>query len=377
MRVVYSVVIVPILCVLCCNPQTSVTTSDARDRQESAGRLADQLPVPDWRGNLGGPLCGIYSACSALELVGVSADPKNFVTSRYIGNGGGSSAAELVRLVNDAGGGVHALSRLSSFDLWMTKVPLVANVRVSPSSDRFDHWVVALWNDGGVVLHDGVQKPHKFSIAEFLGNWSGIGIAVTNSQNDPVLPHIWLGRLCLVEIAVLVGILCIRISRYAAWEARREIRPDWRTILGMSVLSTIFAVGGNLVFGDIPHHNAGVRVATASSGVTKYKKGTLSDAEKASNGSHRLLVDARYEEDFKHGTIPGAVNIPVSASQWAIRDFLESLDRRTQIVVFCQSQYCSFDDTVAAQLTDLGFSDVTACSEGWAEFSKLSKESLR
>lgn len=378
MRVVSFLVILPICCAAYCKPLTSVVTvSGEAERQSSAGRVADQLPEPDWHGNLTGPMCGIYSSCTALELVGVPANPKDYVASPYIGSCGGSNAAELVRLVNDAGAGAHVLSRLSAFDLWMTRDPFVANVRISPTSDRFNHWVVAVWSDGGVVLYDGIESPHKVSVAEFLGNWSGVGIVVTKSQNDAVLPRIWLGRLCLVEIGVLVGILCFQISRNVVWKTSLQSLRVWRPLLGMGVLSTIIAVGGNLVFGDLPHHNAGVKVATASSAVTSYRNGTLSDAEAASNDPHRLLVDARYEDDFNYGTIPGAVNIPVAASQWAIRDYLEHLDRRTPIVVFCQSQYCAFDENVASHLTNLGFNDVTVCSEGWSEFSTLHKESLK
>jgi len=335
--------------------------------------ISGQLPVPDWQGNLTGPLCGIYSSCTALELVGIPSNPKDFVASPYIGSCGGSSAAELVRLANDAGAGAHVVSRLSAFDLWITRAPLVANVRISPTSDRFNHWVVAVWSDGGMVLYDGIESPHKVSLAEFLGNWSGVGIVVTKSQDEAVLARIWLGRLCLVEIAVLAGLLCLRLLRRSSVKIVKMGQP----LLAMGILATIMAVGGNVVFGDLGHHNAGVKVATASSAVTNYRHGTLSDAQAASTDPNSLLIDARYEDDFKLGTIPGAVNIPVAASQWAIRDYLEPLPRETPIVVFCQSQRCAFDDSVASHLTNLGFSDVTVCNEGWSEYSKLHKEGVK
>lgn len=373
MHVVKSAFIRTFICVALCHSRGAAAIDEVTERSASTGRIADQLPVPDWNGNLTGPMCGIYSSCTALELVGVAANPGDYVASPYIGSCGGSSAAELVRLINDAGAGAHVLSRLSAFDLWMNRDPIVANVRITPTSDRFNHWVVAVWEDGAVVLYDGIESPHKVSLAEFLGNWSGIGIVVTKSQNDSVLPRIWLGRLFLVEIGVLVGIVCLRILRRNRLQFLRLQQP----LLRMGIMATICAIGGNAVFGDLGHHTAGVAVATASSAVTNYKEGTLADAEAASNNPKTLLVDARYEDDFEYGTIAGAVNIPVAASQWAIRDYLEPLDRKTPIVVFCQSQRCRFDESVAAQLTNLGFSDVTVCNEGWSEYSKSRKESVK
>ncbi|MGQ0601071.1 MAG: rhodanese-like domain-containing protein [Anaerolineales bacterium] len=331
-------------------------------------RVADALPPSpiNWGGEASGPLCGVYAACTAAELIGIDADPRDFISKRYVGACGGSSPKEVARIAKHAGAKAHIMIRLSALDLRIMDCPLVANVRISPASDRFNHWVVAVPSKEGVTIYDGLQKPFEVPTAAFLGNWSGIGICVTAPENSP-LASIWLGRSSLLLGSGIAGVLAFRKRTPAANARGPSVLQQLSTLCMASV---ILSVAGNLVFGDLLNHTEGVRVASASSRSEKYAIGTLEDANLASASRDVLLIDARREQDYRLGTIEGAINIPVSASIWAIDRYLEKVDRDIPIVVFCQSARCGYDETIGGQLASLGFSDVTVCDEGWAEYQQ-------
>lgn len=332
-------------------------------RAESSARVTDLLASPNWGENAPGPLCGVFAACTALDIVGVKVNPRDFIATKYIGRCGGSSPRELARIVDESGANSRVLSRMSVLDLRLISCPVVANVRLSPASTRFNHWVVAVPSAEGVTVVDGLQEPNRITTAEFLAVWSGVGICVSTRDQDPLVT-IWLGRLASLLFLALIALFVRRNIAYVRWGtgARASCRFG-----GVFTASILFSLAGNAVFGDLAHHSKGLRAAVAADS-RSYRAATLADAKKASLSRDVLLVDARREVDYRFGTIKGAVNIPVTASTWEINRYLEKIDRTTPIIVFCQSKYCAYDETIAAQLASLGFTDVAVCDEGWSEY---------
>lgn len=98
----------------------------------------------DWRLDMGGPLCGVYSACRIASLYQIEADPSQFVSSRYVGDCGGSSAVQLSVILEVLGGNPIVIDKLSWLDMRLIGSPLIANVRSDVSDGRFNHWVVAV-----------------------------------------------------------------------------------------------------------------------------------------------------------------------------------------------------------------------------------------
>lgn len=343
---------------------------DLGDGRARAGtRAADRLGFRQWSDNLPGPMCGLYAACTAAELVGLRADPKDYLMSKYLGGCGGSSAQEVAMVVRDAHGRADILSGLSAFDLRLIRSPLIANVRSDVTSDKFDHWVVATPDAAGMTIFDGLKRPYTMKTAEFLAIWNGVGVCVARGGPSPV-SAIWLGRVLVLLGIALVAVVAMRMRPARCSVAPAGLRSWFGQAAGLLAGSLALAVLGNSVFGDLANHSRGAALATASRGEVSYKPGTLKDARRASASDDVLLVDARFEPDYRLGTIANAVNIPVSASHWEIETFVEDLPRTTPVVVFCQSNTCSFDEKVASELTSLGFSDVTVCDEGWAEYQK-------
>jgi rhodanese-related sulfurtransferase len=136
----------------------------------------------------------------------------------------------------------------------------------------------------------------------------------------------------------------------------------------IAVATIACAVVGNWLYGTRLAHSDGVRFAAAPYLSTNVGKVPLVEAVAAGSSKSCLLVDARRVEDFARGSLPNAVNIPVTADYPEIRDFLSEIPHETRIVVFCQSASCGYDEQIATMLSQLGFEDVSATEEGFAEF---------
>jgi ArsR family transcriptional regulator len=63
------------------------------------------------------------------------------------------------------------------------------------------------------------------------------------------------------------------------------------------------------------------------------------------------VLDARPEDEFALGHLPGARNIPLSQ----LKRRLSTLDRNTEIIAYCRGPYCVLSFEAVARLRTLGF----------------------
>ncbi len=352
-----------ILVVVLAGPAVGQTT---RPTEKSVEDIRDRLPTtkPEWGTAGTGPLCGVVSACTAVSQLGIVCSPVDYVTKSYVGVSQGSTPEEVAAIVRDAGAEASILSGLSALDLRGLDAPLIANVRGTPASPQYDHWVVATFQDGEVSIYDGAGGPVRMPVADFLGVWSGLGIVVTKTGAD-LGSSLWLGRLLVLQFGIAFAVV-LRVVR------KRVGDSLVRGLLTVLVAAAATAAVGLPLMADLVNHSRGVRVAVAPFVADSFQEGTLETLRAATADPRCLLIDARFERDYELGSLPRAVNVPVNASLWQIREFLRGIDRDTPIVAFCQSSSCAFDETVGRQFTLLGFLDVTVTQEGYAEFRKAS-----
>lgn len=318
-----------------------------------------------WHRTGSGPLCGVYAATNALAMIGCDASAEDFVATKYVGARQGSSPTEVAAIVEDAGADAHIFKGLSNLELKLLAYPLIANVRSTPTSRAFDHWVLAVADAGDILIYDGVAPQARISVAEFLGMWNGVGIIVSPRGSYP-LQSLWAGRAAVLQ----VGLLAVLVLHSAFSPILKKAQPSFsRQTLAVGLTTVGLALIGQMVFGDISSHFQGVTVASAPFQTPRFTHGTLADARRASETPGHLLIDARYEQDFRAGSIPNAVNIPVYASVWSIRESLRDVDRQSPVAVFCQSKACAYGEVVARNLNLLGFEQVVVCDEGWREYS--------
>lgn len=92
----------------------------------------------------------------------------------------------------------------------------------------------------------------------------------------------------------------------------------------------------------------------------------LDELRKAS-AAEVLIIDARPPLFFKRGHIPGAINI---AKQYLPRDYsvAEPLLRKAgarRLVIYCAHEACEDSQTVADELSRMGFQRVFVFKAGW------------
>ena len=325
---------------------------------------------PHWADPAGGPLCGVFSACTALELSGFSCRPEDYFSFRYVGSQRGSTPEEIEAILREEGAQGTTVAGMSALDLKATGRPVIVNVRSTPSARQYDHWGVVQWTDRGLVFHDGVRVPVVMSVAEFLAIWSGLGVIVSPAGHGPVV-ELWLVRLSAVLAAGLV--LAGLRNRARLWTqcAGRTGRPapgGVKDLILIGVLTIGMAAAG-LGFTDaVRGSRDAVRLATAPYGEPRYETVGLQELRSIVDSGSRLLVDARVPGSLAYGTLPGSINIPVYASLWEIREYLRGVDRDVPLVVFCQSEACGWDEVVGRNLSLLGFDNVAVCDVGWAEY---------
>ena len=105
---------------------------------------------------------------------------------------------------------------------------------------------------------------------------------------------------------------------------------------------------------------------------------TLEEFKAKVSARTNLVLDARNFDDYRHGHVPGAVNLPV----WNFTDNYAKLDHIFQqhqddmLIVYCSSRWCDAADELQLKLIALGHKRVALFPGGWAAWqeAKLPEE---
>ena len=78
-----------------------------------------------------------------------------------------------------------------------------------------------------------------------------------------------------------------------------------------------------------------------------------------------LFVDARSQDNYDDGHIPGAVSLPVGQFDALVDTFLEQHAIEQPIVTYCSGRTCEDSHTLAQLLIDIGYVDVKVFIDGF------------
>ena len=78
-----------------------------------------------------------------------------------------------------------------------------------------------------------------------------------------------------------------------------------------------------------------------------------------------LFVDARSQNDYDNGHIPGAVSLPVGQFEERIDSFLNRYPPEQAIVTYCSGRTCEDSHDLAQFLSDVGFTNVRIFIDGF------------
>jgi rhodanese-related sulfurtransferase len=94
----------------------------------------------------------------------------------------------------------------------------------------------------------------------------------------------------------------------------------------------------------------------------------LEKAKALFDGKVAVFLDARGEEAFAEGHIPGAMNVPYDQ----LVDYYEVLTATVAtdqlVVVYCWSLTCDFSDSLASELALMGYTNIVIFRGGWEEW---------
>jgi len=78
-----------------------------------------------------------------------------------------------------------------------------------------------------------------------------------------------------------------------------------------------------------------------------------------------LFVDARSQNHYENGHIPGAVSLPAGQFEERIEFFLNRYPPEQPIVTYCSGRTCEDSHDLAQLLSDLGFTNVRIFIDGF------------
>ena len=319
--------------------------------------------------------CGLISAVSCINATGVSARVEEIDATKYVSATGGSTVTQIQALVADFGISTAARSGLSVLDLRRINCPTVLHVRVSKTSRDLQHWVAYLGSENGLfVVFDSNSGRLTLSAAELCAIWDGEGIVCNRSQTSlAVQITIWRTQSLLMFFAFAACFSAFAKPRYrdVIVDGKRPLAELFRQGVGM----TLTAIVATIIFhsyspsGLIPNRLIAGEVARRFYHREAKEIGTqelLSEID----APNTLILDVRFDADFRRGSIPSAISMPINSSLLHRQSVLHAVNRASKIIVYCQSEHCLFSNDIAQFLLFNGFSDVEIYFGGYAEWEK-------
>ena len=92
---------------------------------------------------------------------------------------------------------------------------------------------------------------------------------------------------------------------------------------------------------------------------------SLSGAEKLFTENAAIFIDARSDEDFRKGHIPGAKSLPWQDVDRRFIEVIEDVSPDMTIITYCNGESCKLSLDLALFLLDMGFKHVRVLVNGW------------
>jgi rhodanese-related sulfurtransferase len=94
----------------------------------------------------------------------------------------------------------------------------------------------------------------------------------------------------------------------------------------------------------------------------------LTEASETFKTGVALFIDARSPEDFQAGHIEGAVNLPNQSFDEVFPAVVEKIEKREQLITYCDGKECILAQALARKLYELGFQNVSYLVNGWTRW---------
>jgi rhodanese-related sulfurtransferase len=323
------------------------------------------------------PHCGLYCLYLAMRTQGYHPAFGDLIRPEYLDTANGSTLTGLKMAAEDAGLHAEVLRRANTRMLRACSNPVLLHVKGSDVSRDYDHYLLFLATQGQQAqVYDPPRPVKLMSFNELVSRWDGKGLVVSR---EPVqlagLVHRETARLFLVAGAAIV--LLFLVSRVHSRIPQPRILSGVFGRAGLSGAQAGALAAIALGIGLVCHSVTEAGFLAYPAGVAATQRAHASDfipridLPTAQRWHERgaIFIDARLKPDFDAGHVERAISIPVDANDVVRRKAVKDLCQGDSIVVYCQSESCSFAEVVAAKLHLDGFSNISILPGGWMEWT--------
>ena len=322
----------------------------------------------------GDAYCGMYSLFGAATSLGIDVDIDGLIDPQFISSGMGSTAEDIVEAADKIGLKAIALRGLGKVSLKAADSPLILHAAPLAAHGKYQHWILFLGIDegGNARVVDGEGGVVACSINEVLSRWDGVAIAVRKPGSAPTrfLP----AEAADFFVVVAIGCLCSIVFEMQLLNRLKAVVSS-KLLLCFGVFGIVLVSGvlGNLTRGDGFFDAA--HSIDAALGLRRLDEVQIQELPaKLARGA--LLVDCRYSGDYASGHIPGAISIPVDSGLGELTRAIDGIDRSVEVILYCQSEGCSFSDLSATMLARNGFSNIKVFRGGWVSW-ELAQQAVK
>ncbi len=121
----------------------------------------------------------------------------------------------------------------------------------------------------------------------------------------------------------------------------------------------------NIGFSQHFLHN---NLVQSKSSTPKQQVISFDEAAQLYNSKEAIFIDARNHNDYILGHIPGALNLSED-QQKNIKSMYHFLPDNLTIVVYCNTQNCTFSDKMAKALANAGMKNIKVFPNAWTQWN--------
>jgi rhodanese-related sulfurtransferase len=321
------------------------------------------------------PHCGLYSVYAAARYCGTQVRFVDLVKPEYVGRAKGSSLNELRRCAEDIGMHAQAVRNIDSRFLRQVRSPVVLHVKKDYASRDYSHYVLFMGTENGKAMILDASRMMTMSFGDLLPLMDGVALIVSQ-ESIPTGRLIWSTKGRMIAWTVVAFVL---VNAVRAVLNKDRCRKGLNFLLdpaGSYIAQAGIVVAMSLAASFLFHFCAEGGYLSS----TKYTDAIIASHRhtflpkigkskvKALLKEGAVVIDARYYEDFKKGSIDGAINLPIDANDTANKAVLGGVDRDRKIVVYCQSPGCKFADSTALWLKENNYGNVWVYRGGWTDW---------
>ncbi len=361
-------------------PQTDISsisgTSELPDNNETIS-----LPVLHDL-EVSGPYCGIYALLACFDIFDLNPPLEELLVPEYVGSFEGSSNVELISAAERYGLFGKSYANLSVQELKSSPNPMILHFRSCYADSQYNHWVAFLGTEGGLArIIDFPSELATIPFAELMSKWDGVAIEISHEPiggrvAKAARSHYW-------EVSFLLLVICFLIRSFGVRKESQEV--DWFSLpfrhrFGREAFRAVGLTAFLFFFGILFHAISEIGFLRNPSAVAEVTRRyysvdvpeiSLSEMEHVvAEEPETRIFDARYLRDFKKGSMPRAVPMPIDSSLEERRAALAGVGKTTRIVVFCQSAGCGYSDEIANFLKFNGYRNAVIYRGGWREWNQ-------